>query len=147
MDLLKAFILYVSQGIGLVPAGREDIEGDLTANSECETVVGELFFEDFDEGCTDLMNLRIHVREVSSRNNTSTEGRVIPCRKPQSHDVLGRCVVHISLMRIYEVKEEYMRCVASQGTNIDHSIAELDEGAPEIMMGPLQPGLENTTVE
>jgi hypothetical protein len=42
--------LDVTQTVRLVPAGREDVEGDLAADGVCEADVGEGFFELADHG-------------------------------------------------------------------------------------------------
>ncbi len=47
--------LDVLQAIRLVPAGREDVEGDLAADGIGETEVGELLFQGGDEGGADVV--------------------------------------------------------------------------------------------
>jgi hypothetical protein len=47
--------LNVSQAVGLVPAGGEDVEGDLAADGICEAGVGEGFLELGDHGLPDLV--------------------------------------------------------------------------------------------
>lgn len=57
MNLFESFILYVAEGVSLVPASGEDIERDLTANRERQTVICEFVFEFFDECSPDTMCL------------------------------------------------------------------------------------------
>ncbi len=49
--------LDMSQAVGLVPAGGEDIEGDLAADGEGQSEVAELLFEGLDELGADVVLL------------------------------------------------------------------------------------------
>ena len=57
VNLLEAFVLDMSQAIGLVPPSGEDIERYLSPNRVGEVVGGELLLENFYEGSTDTMDL------------------------------------------------------------------------------------------
>jgi len=62
VDLPEALVLDMSQAIGLVPPGGEDIKRYLSPDGVGEVVVGELLPEDFHEGSTDTMDLREQIR-------------------------------------------------------------------------------------
>ena len=57
VDFLKAFVLDVSQAIGLVPTSGEHIERYLSADGIGEVIVGELLLEGFYEGSADAIDL------------------------------------------------------------------------------------------
>ena len=57
MDLFELLVRNVLETESLVPAIREDIERDLSADRECEAVVGELLPKYFDERNADTMLL------------------------------------------------------------------------------------------
>ena len=57
MDLLELFVRNMLQTEGLVPAIREDVKRDLSANREGEAVVRELLPEHIDECNADSMFL------------------------------------------------------------------------------------------
>jgi hypothetical protein len=43
VDFLKAFILYMSKGIGLVPTIWEDVKGYLATDRDCQAIVRKSF--------------------------------------------------------------------------------------------------------
>jgi len=57
VNLFESFTLYVAEGISLIPAIRENIERDLTANRECQTVICESVLEFLDECSPEAMCL------------------------------------------------------------------------------------------
>lgn len=82
MDLFEAFLLDVLQGIGLVPpcttsvqqragkstqrhTGRENVEGDLTADREGQAVVGKFLLELVDERRADMVLLVERLESVT----------------------------------------------------------------------------------
>lgn len=54
MDLLKLLICDMVEAVGLVPAVREDVERDLSADRVGETVVWELLLQNLDERFSDV---------------------------------------------------------------------------------------------
>lgn len=56
VNSLEAFILDVSQTVCLIPAGGEDVKGDLAANGEGQSEVGEGLLELLYERLADLMH-------------------------------------------------------------------------------------------
>lgn len=56
----------MSQSVRLIPAAGEDVERYFATDGKGETIVGELLFEDFDEGFTDFVNLRVCGRQVNT---------------------------------------------------------------------------------
>ena len=62
MDLLKLLVCNVLEAECLVPAVREDIERNLSADRVREAVVGELLLQDLDKSWADAMLL---LRQVS----------------------------------------------------------------------------------
>jgi hypothetical protein len=65
MYLCESFVHNMTQGIGLVPACREDVKGDLTTDRICEVVVREFLFKDFDESRTNPVLLVICFERMS----------------------------------------------------------------------------------
>ena len=57
VDLLELFVLDVVEAIRLVPPMGEDVEGDLTADGERQSVVCELLLQDADEFCANACSL------------------------------------------------------------------------------------------
>ena len=45
VNLGESFVLHMTEGVGLVPASREDVKGNLASNGVSESVVGELLPE------------------------------------------------------------------------------------------------------
>jgi hypothetical protein len=62
MDLLKTFLLDVSERVGLVPAIWEHVKRDLAANGKRQAIVCKFLLQDFDKGwshAVDLKNLQL----------------------------------------------------------------------------------------
>jgi len=45
VNLGESFVLHMTEAVGLVPASREDVKGNLASNGVSESVVGELLPE------------------------------------------------------------------------------------------------------
>lgn len=82
MDFLKAFVLDMSQAIGLVPTSGKHVKRYLSADGEGEVIVGELLLEDFYEGSADTMDLREQIRYY-----VFYDDRGGPCRRLRIRDV------------------------------------------------------------
>lgn len=65
VDLLEALVLHVLKSVGLVPAGREHVKGDLAANGVGQAVVGKVLLESIDKGLSDLVLLVVLFKLVS----------------------------------------------------------------------------------
>lgn len=79
--------LDMLQTIRLIPAGREDVEGDLPANAVREAEVGELLFEGGDEGGPDVV-----CRVVGFEGVAFGDGGVAPDGRDVDHAVSAAAI-------------------------------------------------------
>ncbi len=117
----------MSESIGLVPAIREDIERDFTANRESQTVITELVLEFFDEGSPETVGLFKPMRTVNREKQIGTHFVVqlefIALLQTGSG-------LHLQRKRHSVESEVDLRGVAPYGTDVDHPISELDKRTP-----------------
>ena len=66
MSSKLTFVIFFQklEAVGLVPSGREDVEGNLAADRESE-LVAELFFQRTDHGRTDFRRFVVLVECVA----------------------------------------------------------------------------------
>lgn len=57
MDLLELLVFDASKRVGLIPTSGEDVEGDLSTDGKCQSVVSELLLQNLDECRSDFVFL------------------------------------------------------------------------------------------